>query len=219
MKGLLIKDIRLMANMSNNLFLIILIAVGMSTYLNDTSFLVVYLGLMGTTFTTSTLSYDEFDNGYAFLFSLPVSRKGYVIEKYSFGLIMCGGGWLLGSILTVVSGMIRGTGEPRDLILESLLLLPMAFAVLAILLPFHMKFGAEKGRIVMVAVMGGLFIAFILAVKVLGRMNLNLDLDAMLESMPVLGMGAAAVVAVAIGVALLLLSCRISLSIMEKKEF
>lgn len=216
MKGLLIKDIRLMANMKTNLVFIMLIAAGMSAYLSDTSFLVMYLGLLGTTFTTSTLSYDEFDNGYAFLFSLPVTRKGYVIEKYGFGLIMSGGGWLVGSVLAVVSGTIRGTGEPMELVMASLVMLPMVCVLLAVLLPLHMKFGAEKGRIAMIAVMGGLFAIIVLGAKVLGRMDL--DLDAMLEGLPVLGVGTTVLVAVGAGIALLLLSCRVSMSIMERKE-
>lgn len=39
-------------------------------------------------FSLSTISYDEFDNGNAFLFSLPITRKGYVIEKYIFGIML-----------------------------------------------------------------------------------------------------------------------------------
>lgn len=217
MKGLLIKDIRLMANMGNSLICIMLIAVGISAYNKNISFLIMYLGLMGATFTTSTLSYDEFDNGYAFLFSLPVSRKGYVIEKYGFGLLLCGGGWLLGSILTVVSGMAGGTGELGDLVMESLLMLPMVLILLAVLLPFHMKFGAEKGRIAMIIVMGGLFLTLILVATALKGMDLNLD--ARLESLTALGVGATVAGAVGIGIAMLLLSCRISMGIMERKEF
>ena len=84
MKGLLIKDLRLMKNMGNSLAIILLVAVGMSFYISDMSFIVIYMAIIGTSFTSSTISYDEFDNGNAFLFSLPVSRKDYVLEKYLF---------------------------------------------------------------------------------------------------------------------------------------
>jgi ABC-type transport system involved in multi-copper enzyme maturation permease subunit len=101
MKGLLIKDIRLMKNMRNS---IIMIAVSMGAYMKDVSFIITYLALIGASFTTSTMSYDEFDNGYTFLLSLPVTRKGYVLEKYAFGLLLGGGGWLLGSVIVTVAG-------------------------------------------------------------------------------------------------------------------
>ena len=91
MKGLLIKDIRLMKNMRNSIIMILLIAVSMGAYMKDVSFIITYLALIGASFTTSTMSYDEFDNGYTFLLSLPVTRKGYVLEKYAFGLLLGGG--------------------------------------------------------------------------------------------------------------------------------
>ena len=36
-------------------------------------------------FAITTISYDEFDNGLAFLMTLPVTRKQYVAEKYLLG--------------------------------------------------------------------------------------------------------------------------------------
>ena len=48
---------------------------------------------------------------------------------------------------------------------------------------------------------------------------MNIDLDAALEKLPVMGTGAVAVGAVVISVVILLLSCRISIGIMNKKEF
>ena len=112
MKGLLIKDLRLMKNMGNSLAIILLVAVGMSFYSSDMSFIVIYLAIIGTSFTSSTISYDEFDNGNAFLFSLPVSRKDYVLEKYLFAILMCGGGWLLGSVISMWPGRSEAASTP-----------------------------------------------------------------------------------------------------------
>ena len=47
MKGLLIKDIKLMGNMKNSLLLILLISIVMTTYIKDASFLIMYLGKIG----------------------------------------------------------------------------------------------------------------------------------------------------------------------------
>ena len=51
MKGLLIKDIKLMKNMRNSMAMILVIAVGMGAYIKDTSFIITYLSLIGATFT------------------------------------------------------------------------------------------------------------------------------------------------------------------------
>lgn len=217
MKGLLIKDIKLMANMKNSLLLILLIAVGMSAYLSDASFLIVYLGLIGTTLTASTISYDEYDNGYTFMFALPITREAYVVEKYCFGLIMSGSGWLLGMILAVVSGMLKGEMAPVDTIMAALMMLPVVLILLSAMIPFHMKFGGEKGRIALIGVAGGMFIIFFIALKIMKTMNL--DLDAMWESLSVLSIGTVLTGAIAVGIVILVLSCRISISIMKGKEF
>ncbi len=217
MKGLLIKDIRLMKNMRNSIIMILLIAVSMGAYLKDVSFIITYLALIGASFTTSTMSYDEFDNGYTFLLSLPVTRKGYVLEKYAFGLLLGGGGWLLGSVIVTVAGAVRNTSTVTDSLMMSLVMLPVALLLLSVLIPFHMKFGGEKGRIVMIITIGLIFAATVLGVKLAEAMNI--DLDAALEKLPVMGTGAVAVGAVVISVVILLLSCRISIGIMNKKEF
>ncbi|MDE6642356.1 MAG: ABC-2 transporter permease [Acetatifactor sp.] len=217
MKGLLIKDIKLMANMKNSLLLILVIAVGMSAYLSDASFLIMYLGLIGTSFTASTISYDEYDNGFTFMFALPITREAYVVEKYGFGLIMSGIGWLLGMILAVVSGMLKGEMAPVDTVMEALLMLPVILILLSAMIPFHMKFGGEKGRIALIGVAGGMFIIFFMALKIVEA--INLDLDAMWENLSVLSTGAVLMGAIAIGIVILVFSCRISISIMKRKEF
>lgn len=217
MKGLLIKDMKLMGNMKNSLLLILLVSIAMTTYIKDVGFLITYLGLIGTTFATSTLSYDEFDNGYPFLLSLPVTRKGYVLEKFGFGILLSGGGWLLGTVLALVSGICRGGVEPLDIILTSLLLLPMVFFLLAVMIPFRLKFGSEKGRVIMICAAGAAFLLFAVAAEVFKRMHLNLNgIGGSLTSQ---GEGAIVVGAVVLGIAMLLISYRISVSILEKKEF
>lgn len=217
MKGLLIKDFRLMKNMKNSILMIIVIAMGMGAYIKDASFIITYLALIGATFTSSTMSYDEFDNGYPFLLSLPVSRKGYVLEKYIFGLLLNGGGWLLGSVIATVAGAVRNTAPVTDSLMMSLALLPLALLLLSVLLPFHMKFGGEKGRIVMIIAMGMIFAVVVLGAKLAESMHI--DLDAALEKLPVMGTGTIALGGIVVGVVILLLSCRISIGIMEKKEF
>lgn len=69
--------------MKYSLLMIVLIAVGISAYTTDTTFVIVYLSIIGTSFTTSTLSYDEFDNGYAFC-SLCLSLGADISRKNTF---------------------------------------------------------------------------------------------------------------------------------------
>ena len=217
MKGLLIKDLRLMKNMGNSLAIILLVAVGMSFYSSDMSFIVIYMAIIGTSFTSSTISYDEFDNGNAFLFSLPVSRKDYVLEKYLFAILMCGGGWLLGSVISIVAGAARSGLAPMEGMMTALVLLPVAMCLNVLLVPLRLKFEAEKSRIAQIVIMGGIFVVVIAGTKIAER--LGIDLEALGERMPVMSARLGIVVALGVCIALLLLSCHISIKIMERKEF
>jgi ABC-type transport system involved in multi-copper enzyme maturation permease subunit len=217
MKGLLIKDLRLMKNMGNSLALILLMAVGMSFYIKDISFIVVYMAIIGTTLTSSTISYDEFDNGNAFLFSLPVSRKDYVLEKYLFSLLMCGVGWLLGSIIAIVAGAARHALVPAEGLMTAVALLPVAIGLNVVLIPLRLKFEAEKSRIAQIMVMGGFFLVCVLGAKLAER--LGIDLNALGERMPAMSEGAGIAAVLAVSVVLLFISCHISIRIMERKEF
>lgn len=217
MKGLLIKDLRLMKNMGNSLALILVMAVGMSFYIKDISFIVVYMAIIGTTLTSSTISYDEFDNGNAFLFSLPVSRKDYVLEKYLFSLLMCGVGWLLGSMIAIVAGAARHALVPAEGLMTAVALLPVAIGLNVVLIPLRLKFEAEKSRIAQIMVMGGFFLVCVLGAKLAER--LGIDLNALGERMPAMSEGAGIAAVLAVSVALLFISCHISIRIMERKEF
>ncbi len=130
MKGLLIKDFKLLKGQKNFFMTITAISIIMIIVSPGTSFPIGFLGFVGALFSLSSISYDEFDNGNAFLFSLPITRKDYVLEKYIFGLIsgiMFGllpamvhwwlfGVWIIGLIVLFsvlvksYTGVLLGTG-------------------------------------------------------------------------------------------------------------
>ena len=74
MKGLLIKDFRLMKVQKNFLTLITVIGVFMALFSENVSYTIGFISFIFSLFSISSISYDELDNGNAFLFSLPVTR-------------------------------------------------------------------------------------------------------------------------------------------------
>ena len=66
MKGLLIKDFKLMKNQKNFLFVIFIGATASMLLSGFSSFLMGYFPFICSFFVLSTISYDEFDNGNAF---------------------------------------------------------------------------------------------------------------------------------------------------------
>lgn len=112
MKGLLIKDYKLMKNQAKYYLVIVLIA-GIVPMLNFSGkedfsmFVCAYLTFLFAYFTLSTINYDEFDNGLEYLMTLPASRKIYVQEKYLFCLINTTLAWLFISLLNLFCGLER----------------------------------------------------------------------------------------------------------------
>lgn len=216
MKGLMIKDFRLMKNLKKTFLIVFAAAFWMAMYL-DVSSIVSYLMVLGIITSLGTISYDEFDNGNAFLFSLPVTRKDYVVEKYSFCLIISGGAWLLALLCAVAINMIKNETGTADLMLESLVMLPVYMVILAIVLPSQLKFENEQRRVVMFVIFGLLFILIFAGAKIISY--LSVDVTGLLQRLSAFPPALLIAVAVLVCGLLLLLSFGLSVRIVNKKEF
>lgn len=217
MKGLLIKDLKLMKN-QKNFFLVILVVIAfLAAGSDDLSFPMGFTAFIGTLFTLSSISYDEFDNGNAFLFSLPFSRRTYAVEKYIFGAILGCCAWILALLITTVIGVFKGVYPDAETALSACFILAMMFLILALMLPFQLKFGGERGRIVLIGCIAFLAAAGTLIIK--GLELMGIDLLAILDAMPTVNAGILSVIVLLIALLLFGISCLISVGIVQKKEF
>lgn len=95
MKGLFIKDLKLLKK--RGIFILVLIAGYMVFYLGTVSMelAVGFATLMISVFSLTTFTYDEYENGMPFLFTLPIRRIDYVREKYMLGFLMATVTWIV----------------------------------------------------------------------------------------------------------------------------
>lgn len=208
MRGLLIKDLRLFLQQKKFLIMLLVIAILLNSYL---TFLCCFVSL-------STISYDEFDNGYAFLFTLPVGRRTYATEKYVFSIILGVIAWLIGVLTSIPFQMYQNADFVlKEGLIEAVILLPCLFVMLSVMIPFLLKFGGEKGRTAMLVVVGIAFVVGFALVKLVEI--LHIDVNKILSSLPVMNMGTIVVAAFVASFVVLLVSVVISVRIMEKKEF
>ena len=105
-----------------------------------------------------------------------------------------------------------------DLFLLALAILPMVFIILSIMLPFHLKFGSEKGRL---ALIGAFALLAIIGVGINEGMKLlfNFDIPKWLNTLQSLEFGTVVFIEFIISLIILVISLNISQSIMRKKEF
>ena len=218
MKGLLVKDFKLMMLQKNFLLLILAVVIGMMIFTDNVIFPLGFLSFLVSLFTLSTISYDDFDNGNAFLFTLPITRNNYVIEKYFLGLLLGCIAWILASVLGIIATVLKDILPVADLVQSSLIILSIMIVVQAIMLPFQLKFGGDKGRIAIIGTFGALAVFSIAIVKG-AEAIFNVDLVSLLDNLPTISMGILITITIIIALLMLLVSMKISLSIMNKKEF
>lgn len=161
MKGLLIKDAKLMFLQGKTLLMaVVLVSVFLGLFGDGgASFMVAYITFIFSMFTATTISYDEFDNCSLFLLSLPVTRKSYVNEKYVFGLITTAVSWCIamaaGTLVLIAGG---NRPDPVDWIGSGVIYIFLAWIFLSVMIPLRLKFDVEKARYVNMIVIGGILL-------------------------------------------------------------
>lgn len=154
MRGLIEKDLRLLLQRKQTAVMFVALAAFMGIS-SSPVMMVSYLTLITSALTVGTISYDEFDNGYPFLMTLPFERKTYAAEKYVF----CGLGalcsWAIGVVGMCVLRAVRGETEGLlETIGVSTVFIPLSMVFCALLIPLQIKYGSEKSRLVLYIILG-----------------------------------------------------------------
>lgn len=166
MKGLLIKDFKLLKGQKQFFAAVLIVMTVFLMTSTSPSFVIIYITVMMGMLTLTTISYDEHENGMGYLFTLPVSRKGYVREKYLFGIMTT---LPVLAVVSAIAFLVSGirhidftVDEWGGAIMGSMLVVTM---MLSLLIPIELKFGAERSRIAMTLVFGGAFAVVFIGVK------------------------------------------------------
>ena len=210
MKGMLIKDFCILKLQKNAV--LVLLAMCVVFFMKSPTYIVNLFPMYGFLLVLGTLTYDEFDRGYSFLFTLPVSRRGYVKEKYVFGLLFCGGIWILSVLISLIYVWITKEIPIDDAVSIILVLVFMGTSI-----PVQLKYGNEKGRLAVVAIGVGGFAVIVGGIQ-LGKV-FDIEMTAALQRVEKMGAGTVSVIGCIVSVILIVISYKISVRIMEKKEF
>lgn len=219
MKGLLIKDLKLM--MEQKIFLIIILLIGVIPAVAgggaDIGF--GYITGISGILAVTTINYDSYDNGFSFLFTLPVSRKGYVKEKFVLAIlssfvvmaVMNGLVWIVMSAgMSEKNSFIEFMGTTCDYYMGSLVMI-------AVMLPVFLEFGAEKSKYIILIGAG-----IIMVVSMIMSMNILEDAS-LLDAKPMMKWFGSVeinrVITFIVCLALLAGSYVLSVMAMESKEF
>lgn len=218
MAGLLIKDIRLLMGQKRTFAICIVLVLAFALKGSfDSIFLTGYIMIFFTLLVSSTVTYDEMDNGYAFLFTLPFEKWEYVAEKYLVGLIMSGCAGLLSLGLGYVNYLTaEGANDVWEYLWALVSFLLVGQVTVWITLPVQFKFGADKSRYVLVTGYVLFFLALASRKWLAGRTGVNLSV--VIRAISTHKATAIACLA-ALLLAMLAVSVTASIQILRKKEF
>ena len=150
MKGLLLMDFKFLKRQRKFLLIVGLLVFVFLFNKDMSSFGVSYATMLFGIFAINSIYYDEANNGNAFLFTLPFSRKEYVFSKYLIGMIMGGGAWLLSSLIGIGYLSMANTGiNIAEWFAINVVYLILLLVMLSFMFPIQFKFGMEKSRLVM----------------------------------------------------------------------
>ncbi len=224
MMALLLKDLALLKQQKQFFLVMAGLVVFYSFFASGAvfTFAIVYMGIMMGMFTLSTISYDEYNNGAVFLFTLPISRREYVLEKYMFAAIMSAGSTVAATAVCLGVGYAKEIFTNGTDVVEFLAgsiggALVTVCLMLSLMIPLQLKFGAEKSRIVWIGALLGIAAVVFGGAKLMQL--LNVDVGGLINGAEQASAATVTVVLAVLLVGMVLVSCRVSMGIMEKKEF
>ena len=218
-KGLMIKDLRLLKNQKQFFVVVIGLTIFLVVSMHvDLAFSIGYITMMFTFFTLSTLTYDEYENGATYLFTLPITRKDYVREKYLFGFwvgtVSCS---LTSLIIYIVDIVTKNEIDAKSYLVGIGAVLVMAWLLLAVEIPVQLKFGHDKGKMAsMVSLV--LIVLIVIFLKSIAQLA-GMELANVIERIAGLDIKVIALIAIGGIIVILYTSYRISLWIVQKRQF
>lgn len=209
MTALILKDI---ATLKKTLLLSITLCIALvvyGVYENEIFMIPLICTMIPLILTAIAFGYDTKSKFEQFAFSMPIKKSSFVLSKLFFAFVF----GLFGSVCLFVQLVIKSEMSIDNIIFISLITLVASVLISAIQLPFILKYGAEKGRLIMVLTY---FIVFALSSLLKAKSDLltNVVEFFLNNSRVTIFLGIVFVSIVIIGMAI-----KISILIMEKKEY
>lgn len=154
MKGLVIKDLKLLSKNNSSVFIMIIIVAFITLQSKNYAFIITYVTILAGMLPTNTIVMDENGRSMPFLMTMPVTRELYVVEKYILMIV----GSLLGTSLSTLICMAMNVGKFREIFMYG----SSAFITMSIYnmitIPLQLKF-KDKARIALLCITAGIVVA------------------------------------------------------------
>lgn len=218
MKGLLVKDIRFLWGQKSSLLIFVALGLFFLITGEDPSFGIVYTMMLAGLFSTTSICYDSHENGMAFLLTLPIRKKTYVVGKYLFSLIVMG---VMGATIYALAfgcDLFGVRAIDIGMLTEGCVTaITVGMLIVSFMIPIYVIFGAEKGRVAIFVIAGVAVAGYFVITKLFAdSIEMATKLLAKLETLSDLQ---AALLVTGIMLVMLVISMIITIVGIEKKEY
>lgn len=210
MKSLILKDIYSLQKAFKMILVLVVFYIVIFLLTGASQALPMVMAILAVTFPISTFSYDEANKWDRYALSGPLTRQHIVYAKYLLCLLLMGLALLIGLLGMAVMSFFTESRPLSEILLTVGLSVLLGLLGQAIILPFIYKLGAERGRMLLVAVMMIPILSIILYTR-FAPFGLRQVVESYLRYFPVV-----LAVLAAVGYAL---SYKISLRIYMGKDF
>ncbi|MBR6114652.1 MAG: ABC-2 transporter permease [Oscillospiraceae bacterium] len=156
MRALLRKDLYTAVISLRSVFLIMAVFSAVTIFVPNTGFYIPYLVVLPGTLASTLINLETREKWNVCALTLPVSRRTVVTERYVCTLLMVLCGALLGGVCLALRAL-RGF-ESADIFESLAMCLAAGLLVPSIIVPMAYKFGADKGRYLVMFVIIGVMI-------------------------------------------------------------
>lgn len=183
MKGLLIKDLKIILN-QKKLFLVAVLFGAFFAYTNkDVTFAATYIVILMSMLALTTISYDDINGGMLFILSLPTTRKLYVIEKYVFTALNLLCSCVASIVICMLLAQLFGIDVNTSTVIASTAGSTVGVGLmLSVNIPLELKFGVEKSRTAIFLSVAAIAVIVVGGYKLLTEV-LHIDLKGMAMDM------------------------------------
>lgn len=209
MKALIMKDIITLKKTLLFAIPLCIVISGYGIYQNTVLMIPLLCAMMPLILGSITFGYDAKSKFEQFAFSMPIKKSSYVLSKIFFAFAF----GIFGAVSIFIL-LIYKWQMPLDKVFAiSLLTLVASVLIYAIQLPFVLKFGAEKGRLIMVITY---FLIFALSTLLKENAHLFKEITDLLSNTSSYLIFTGIILAAVI---LIFVAITISIRIMENKEY
>lgn len=149
MIGLLMKDILNLRKQGKVLGLLFVFYLVMALSSDNPYMFLSIVSLLMVMLTMTSMAYDERSHWERYALTMPVSRKTLVLSKYLLGFLLM----LAAGLLNIIFLLIVSKETFTESVVYTLGVMGIALFFMSLILPILFRYGVEKGRLLMMAVL------------------------------------------------------------------